>query len=297
MAEPSVSAAVMFCDIVGSTNLYERVGNDTARAIVAQVLRELVACVVEHNGSVVKTLGDAVMAVFPWADDAVTAAVAMQAGGQLLSVQFGEPVTFRIGIDFGSVILSEGDLFGDVVNTTARVADVAHAGKIYLGEAAYLMLADAGKMHIRLVDVATLKGKKDPSDLYEYVWETRDVTQLSRSSAHQLRRTLEQHLQLDWQGQCFVLGPDDCPFAIGRAEQCQLAVPSLMVSRQHALIEYRRGLFYLIDHSTNGSWIAKPAATPIFLHNQEMVLDGEGQISLGIGSFAEQELLLHYQVN
>jgi adenylate cyclase len=296
MAEQSVSASVLFCDLVGSTKLYERVGNDAARAIVAQVFAELTSCVTEHNGSVVKTLGDAVMAVFPWVEDAVDAAASMQTAGQLLSIRFAETIAFRIGIDFGPVILADGDLFGDCVNTAARIADAAHAGKIYLGEATYLALPELAHAAVRLVDVATIKGKKDPVGLYEYVWESRDVTQLSRSSATQLRRTLEQHLEIGWQQIRITLSSEQCPFEIGRGEQCQLAVPLPTVSRQHARVEFRRGLFYLVDFSTNGTWVARPLHAPLYLHNEQLVLEGEGQISLGAASFNNPDLLLHYRL-
>ena len=295
MTSAATHAAIVFADLVGSTALYERLGNDAARAIVARAMKELAACVHDHRGVVIKHIGDAVMACFPEPADAAEAARAMQAGAQLLSATFSEPIAFRLGLAWGAVLHTDNDIFGDTVNVAARLADLAKAGKIYLNEALYLALPDLLQEAVRLVDIATVKGKSELQHLYEFIWESRDVTLLSHSSVNQMRRAITVRLQLQHLDQRQLLESTQLPFLLGRGEQCQMQLASPLVSRQHARIELRRGLLYLVDHSTNGTWLRRPGHDPLFLHNEHCLLDGEGQFSLGDREFAEPQLVLQYR--
>ncbi len=289
--------AVLFADLVGSTALYERLGDETARAMVARALAELAACVQDQQGTVIKSLGDAVMARFASAEQAMAAAAAMHAGSHLLTQLFREAIAFRIGAAYGDVVCEEADLFGDVVNVAARIADRAGAGKILLDEALFLTLPEAMQSNVRLIEHATVKGRREVIELYEYVWSQREVTVMSRSSISQLRRAIAVELVIahPFLAAAVTLEATQLPFTIGRAEPCSLRLVQSVVSRQHAHIECRNGLLYLHDHSTNGSWLARSGQPAVYLHNEQAVLDGEGRISFGDGSFAQPELVLHYR--
>jgi class 3 adenylate cyclase len=118
---------VWFSDIQGSTALYEHAGDLEAWTRVHahfSAMREIVA---SHGGTVVKTLGDAVVAVFGGpeaAARAATDALQNQAGG----------FRVRIGLDPGPVLAVNGDgspdVFGQVVNVAARLQSIAAAGEI-----------------------------------------------------------------------------------------------------------------------------------------------------------------------
>ncbi len=297
MANGGQRCAVLFADLVGSTALYERLGDETARAMVARALSELTACVHDHGGTVIKSLGDAVMASFAEAAAAMEAATAMHAGGHLLTQLFREGIAFRIGAAFGDVVREDDDLFGDIVNVAARIADRASAEKIFLNEALFLALPEAMQARVRLLEHATVKGRREAVDLYEYLWSQREATVMSRSSISQLRRAIAIELVVEHASlpAPLTLESTQLPFTIGRGEQSLLRIPQPLVSRQHAHIECRNGLLYLHDHSTNGTWLARREQTPIFLHQEQAVLDDEGRISLGDGSFAQPELVLNYR--
>ena len=68
----------MFADIAGSTQLYERLGDQPARAAIADCIDVMATHVAEHNGRVIKTIGDEIMCTFPSADAAVESTMAMQ---------------------------------------------------------------------------------------------------------------------------------------------------------------------------------------------------------------------------
>lgn len=128
---------LLFTDLKGSTELYDRIGDVEAYQIVRTHFRELAAATAMHSGAIVKTIGDAVMATFSTAHEAVMAAIDMQhrifalnRGDLPPGVQLG----LRIGIHTGSVLMVNADdrldYFGQTVNVAARVQGLAGANQI-----------------------------------------------------------------------------------------------------------------------------------------------------------------------
>ena len=121
--------SLMFTDLKGSTELYERIGDLNAFALVQEHFERLTAVAVSHNGAIIKTLGDAVMAAFMTPVDGVQAALAMQAEIVRFNEARGErDLILKIGLHRGAVIavtLNERlDYFGQNVNIAARVPRV-----------------------------------------------------------------------------------------------------------------------------------------------------------------------------
>lgn len=120
--------AVVFTDIVGSTELYERVGDARAFALVQEHWRSAARLAADHRGSVVKTLGDGLMMSFPSLADAIAATLAMMAQIEELGVREHLPLAIRAGIHEGPCYLVRGheraDLFGRTVNLASRLATV-----------------------------------------------------------------------------------------------------------------------------------------------------------------------------
>ena len=130
--------AILFTDLTGSTALYSRRGDSQAYSLVRQHFNILFQAVDGHNGVVVKTIGDAVMAAFTVASDALEAAIAMHQKLTDLNQQLQLPqedwLMLKIGIDAGpciSVTLNERpDYFGTTVNTAARVQGTSQGNDI-----------------------------------------------------------------------------------------------------------------------------------------------------------------------
>ncbi|MGK9171059.1 adenylate/guanylate cyclase domain-containing protein [Inquilinus limosus] len=126
---------LMFTDLKGSTELYERIGDLNAFALVQEHFERLTAVSVGHNGAIVKTLGDAVMAAFMSPADGVSAALAMQAEIARFNDARGErDLILKVGLHRGAAIavtLNERlDYFGQNVNIAARVEALAEGGEI-----------------------------------------------------------------------------------------------------------------------------------------------------------------------
>ncbi|HOX45354.1 MAG TPA: LpqB family beta-propeller domain-containing protein [Myxococcota bacterium] len=165
--------AIVFTDIVGSTAFFERHGDQAGMAMIERHHRLLVPRIAEHGGRLVKTIGDALMALFPEAQDAVAAAVGMQSAlkEHNASQAPDERIAVRIGIHHGSVILHLEDVFGDVVNAAARVEALAGGAQILLSASANLALPPGFPFRRSLFDAVRVKGKEAPLEVYEVLWD------------------------------------------------------------------------------------------------------------------------------
>lgn len=130
------SLTLLFTDLKGSTEMYERIGDFRAYSLVRQhfqLLREIIA---SRGGSMVKTIGDAVMASFAEAAPALAAAAEMNR--QIQQVGEGKELQLKIGLHAGPCIAVESnerlDYFGQTVNIAARVQGVAAANEIVITE-------------------------------------------------------------------------------------------------------------------------------------------------------------------
>ena len=193
---------VLFADIVGFTTLSERLDPEDVRELSASVLARLAEAVALYGGTIDKFMGDAIMALFgaPIAheDDpvrAVHAAIAMHqavsALGQLDRDGNELELRLRIGVNSGEVIAGVRDVgghreysvFGDVVNTAARLQTAAEPGGTLLGE---LTARPAGSVFdIATIEPLMLKGKAQPVPAYAVRGNlSRDVPVLAGSGVN-----------------------------------------------------------------------------------------------------------------
>lgn len=167
------SMTVLFTDLKGSTELYERIGDMRAYGLVREhfgVLKELIA---ERGGSMVKTIGDAVMASFAEPTPALEAATAMTREVRRVSRE-GAQLQLKVGLHTGPCIAVELnerlDYFGQTVNVAARVQGVAGADEIAITEPVYA--APGAQDIIRAAELsatrerALLKGVEGETTVY-----------------------------------------------------------------------------------------------------------------------------------
>jgi class 3 adenylate cyclase len=171
--EERKTVTVLFCDVVGSTELGERLDPESLRRVLARYFGTVRAVIERHGGSVEKFIGDAVMAVFGvpvlHEDDALRAVRAAaglrEAIGPLndgLARDYGTVLSMRIGINTGEVVTGTEERLatGDAVNIAARLEQHAGAGEILLGEATLAHVRDA--VDVEPLPALELKGKRDP---------------------------------------------------------------------------------------------------------------------------------------
>jgi class 3 adenylate cyclase/tetratricopeptide (TPR) repeat protein len=175
------TVTVLFCDVVGSTELGERVDPEPLRRLMGRYYEQMRAVVERHGGTVEKFVGDAVMAVFgvPRAheDDAlrsVRAAAEMQAAAALLELKI------RIGVNTGEVVTGEGETLvtGDAVNVAARLEQAAASGETLIGGETLRLVRDA--VSTERIDALELKGKSEPVHAYRLLEVDPDAPWVAR---------------------------------------------------------------------------------------------------------------------
>jgi class 3 adenylate cyclase len=162
---------ILFTDVEGSTRYWDRHGDIKGRLMIDQHNRVVFPVIRQHQGKIVKTIGDAVMASFRDPENAVKAAIAIQQG---LEKKRKEDRTFRmhvrIGVHTGQAIVENKDVFGDAVNVAARIEARGKGDEILVsGATARAMNKDT--YHLKKKGSFALKGKKNPLTLYRCKWQ------------------------------------------------------------------------------------------------------------------------------
>ena len=293
-----LEVAILFADVVGSTQLYDEFGDAKARQTVADCLEVMKEATRESSGTVIKTIGDEVMSTFPTVENAMDAAVNMQARISTESRQPGRiPVSIRIGCHFGPVVQEQNDIFGAAVHTANRMTSQAKARQIVISGDTVERMNEELKGQTRQIDVATVRGKLDEIALYELLWNPEDATSMLPMIEweEQERERRASKLELSFQGQSVVVSDQRKSVMMGRAEDNDLVIKGSLISRIHAKIEMRKGKFFLVDQSTNGSFIQNAQGIESSVRRDSIELTGEGTIGLGQVQRPGESLSIHYK--
>ena len=275
-----MDCAVLFADVAGSTALYDVLGDERAFALVDRCLAEMSDCTGEFGGRVVKTIGDAVMSVFPGADPAAAAAAEMQGRVARLGPPAGVRVFLRIGFRLGPVVERDSDVYGDTVNLASRLCDLASRGQILTDRETSEHLSGVHQPSLRRLYSIPVKGKAQEVDLLELVWQEA-ATEMTAIVATPAPTTGRARLELTLDGARIEVGPDRRKVSIGRDHEADFTIRHPNVSRAHATIERRRERFVLTDHSSNGSYVTLDGRDELRVHHEELTLDGHGWIAFG----------------
>ena len=286
--------AILFVDLFGSSELYRALGNARAHAAIGKTLALLTQAVACHCGDVVKTIGDGAMCVFASARHAMDAATDMQSRikqSGLLKEFSGNLPAIRVGFHYGPVISKGTDVFGDAVNVAARVLAQAKPGEILLTRETAKTLPKRAGHSIRSVGATRVKGKAEPVELCQVILARKGLT-VPRIHAH----APEYQLVVMFGNKIARMGPRKPILRIGRDPDNEFVITDPMASRVHARIEYRSGLFVLVDESLNGTYLTMGGKTEVVLRRDEMALESCGMISLARSVGHAQHLCLKFKV-
>ena len=124
-------AAIMFTDIVGYTEQMSK-DQDVAFALLEEKQSKFKPLVKEHNGSLIKEMGDGTLSQYPSAIDASKCSVELQK-----LIKDNDKLNVRVGIHLGDTLFKDGDVFGDGVNIAARLESMSPAGGILVSKNVY----------------------------------------------------------------------------------------------------------------------------------------------------------------
>ena len=165
------TVVICFTDIVESTEMLTRLGDDAFDDVRRRHFEALERQVEEHGGEVVKRLGDGLMTSFGSASDAVSAGVAMQRAAAAASRGAAtDTVAVRVGISAGDATREDGDWYGVPVVEGARLCAAAAPGQILVSEVVRLLAGNRGGHEFRSVGELELKGLPEPVGAAEVAW-------------------------------------------------------------------------------------------------------------------------------
>ena len=276
---------ILFADVAGSTRLFETKGDVEARRLCSMVLDALSVICQQYGGRVIKTIGDEIMCTIPTALDGLLAARDMQRK-MARDINFvRDSLAVRIGLHHGPALEENGDVYGDAVNTAARMASLAKREQI-VTTAATVNNASGKTPEVRSLGKARVSGKLLPIEIVDVIWQedTSGMTMVQsaiRIGDLQGAAPVKNNLKLRHRGNLIELTEDSEPFMMGREASNGLQVEADWVSRTHAQIEFKRGHFMITDRSTNATYVKIGQDDELRVHRDEFHLRKSGTISLG----------------
>lgn len=161
-------AAIFAADIAGYSRLVAEDEEETLRRLASyrEVIDDFIA---KANGRIFNTAGDAVLAEFPSAVDAVRCAIDIQESLRTRNMAYppSRQMSFRIGITIGDVVERNGDLLGDGVNIAARLEGLAEVGGICVSRAVHEQVAN--KLSVQFADIGEQEVKNIPTPVHAYM--------------------------------------------------------------------------------------------------------------------------------
>jgi len=163
---------LLFTDIVGSTELLDRLGDDAFEGLRRTHFAMLRQAVQEGGGHEVKSLGDGLMVVFESATRALSAAVAMQqAIANHAALHPDTAFSVRVGLHTGEPIRDEGDYFGEPVVVAKRLCDSAAGGEIRASRLVVDLIGRRANARLEDLDPVPLKGLAAPVPAVRVIWQ------------------------------------------------------------------------------------------------------------------------------
>lgn len=166
----TITASFLFSDLVGSTALATRLGENEADRLRRQYYDVLRDAIRSTEGEEVKSTGDGVMVVFSSAAAALRCAVAMQQGIDRHNRRGSEPLGLRVGVSIGEAEPEGGDYYGPAVVEAARLCENAEAGQIVVGDLLRQLMGSRDAHVYRSLGPLSLKGLGSQVPAHALVW-------------------------------------------------------------------------------------------------------------------------------
>ena len=278
--------AIMFVDICGSMRLYADYGDEYAMTFTYRCIQGMQSVVTNNDGEMVEIRGDGILCTFIDVDAAFKTAQC------IIQNQSHRSVAVHGGIHWGPVISQNDSVFGNTVNVGARIANLAKDEEIILSEEAFQQLTADHRALTRNLGKVRVKGKPQPFNIYLALFSQNDVTKQFIPTLSLFPPTI---LELSYIGRIFNLKEPAPDFVMGRHLSCDLIVQHDFSSRKHATIIGKRGKFFLLDHSSNGSYISEADQQTVFICRDMVQLKESGFISLGIEPNMNPEHVIRFR--
>lgn len=284
----------MFADVCDSTAIYEEVGDTQALALINGLFARLEKKIKSCGGAVVKRLGDGLVCQFRDPNAAFRAACQLQATAVKGTASAPRKLSIKIGYNYGPVVLKGGDVFGDTVNVCARLVALANPEQVLTTRQSVDALNSGLRVRCRELYPTKVRGRVGEISVCDVLWRTDpDVTETGLA-AEMPGRTGQWILTLSYAGETFTV---EDGARMGRDKTNEIVVASTLASRVHARILVRDGNYFIVDQSSNGTYLLIDGSTrEVRLRREEAVLGERGWIGLGKPASSHGAHVLRYRL-
>jgi adenylate cyclase len=173
---------ILYADIVDYSRLTEQDEEGTHRHLV-ESMKTMEAYVCKSNGRIVHCAGDAILAEFKSAENALSCAINMQRSHHRRNacLNADRQVFFRIGVNFGGEIVDQGDIYGNAVNLAARLEKLAHSGGICVSETVKRRLNNHQSFKFIATGKQHLKNISEPVEAFWIVFDAEPMDRVDQS--------------------------------------------------------------------------------------------------------------------
>jgi adenylate cyclase len=286
-----VEAAILLADVVGSTPLYESLGDATAMSRIGDWRESMCALIRGNGGEFISSKGDDVLSLFDEPSAAFAAVSQMRAPGRLA-------ISFHAGLHYGHVIRLGGDIYGDAVNLTARLAAIANPGEVLISQSLVDLLPAADRHLLAFLDKMMFKGKSEPCNIYTFLDEDRTLNteiSLGKPGGKEVEDARAICAMLRYNNQTRSCRNNQS-LIIGRSPDCDLVINRQWVSRHHATVTIAHGRVRLAERSSSGTFISMQPGHEVLVRREDVLLLGSGTISPGMRGASSDAQLIHFDI-
>lgn len=288
----------MFADVVGSTRIYDSLGDAQAQQIVAACLDLAKASTAAQNGKTVNELGDEIMVEFSDAGEAAAAACDIHAKMAQHNAAENGPfdLRMRIGLHCGPIEGSQSDMAGETAKIAHWAAGNAKPEQTLATAAVIDNLPRIYQAVSRFVDDETWNFISiEHMAVHEIIWDVESVTAYS-GEIPTLNSQKCARMIFSWNGKNITLDAERPVISIGRGSENDLIVNHDMASRQHLSAQFSRGRCTITDNSTNGTTIYTDGDRGTHeIKRESFTVLGSGRILLGRPEDVEEKFAVVFR--
>lgn len=286
MSSSDRQMVLMFADVCGNVSLFERMADTEALYAIDRCLKRMTRAVDGFSGRVVEAGGGELLVAFDTPEDACHAAIEIQQRIMDLPPISGLKLAARIGLHLGKVNAAGEQLRGPAITTAARIAGNAEAGQILCSNtilAALPALSAISSLPVGNEDLR-VREKGQEIVLSQIYWPAPGASETGAGGQqayldddpHQADR-----ICVRYRGKAYLLDSKSPVLTIGRDLSNELCIEDRKASRTHARIEKRAAGYYLVDSSTNGTFVHQLGQREMLLRHGEALLMANGKIAFG----------------
>ncbi len=288
MTSSNRQMVLMFADVCGNVPLFERMADTEALYAVDRCLKRMTRAVETFSGRVAEAGGGELLVIFETAEDACHAAIEIQQRVADLPPMAGLKLSVRIGLHIAPYQVRDEQLLrGTAITAAARISGNAEPGQILCSNTLLASLSPLSAITstplAKPLQIQEEGNTLTLSQLYCPAAVTLDPESgtstkqtFDAGALHQTTR-----ICVRYRGKAFLLDAKSPVLTIGRDLSNELYVDDRKASRLHARIERRTSGYFLVDSSTNGTFILQAGQREMLVRRGEIQLTSKGKLSFG----------------